>query len=138
MTPANEVRLLQYAIAVVFLTLGAWCLVAPESVVTLTVRTAHQSKEMLTAIAIAAFGAQAMLAGLFAAFSTFTRRTFFAFGVALLPFFVFDWWFYVRTPVFNEFILLDAAGNIIMVAACVRGWLLLRPSAKRVAVTASS
>jgi hypothetical protein len=121
----SEVQRLQYAIAAVFLLLGGWCLVAPGSVVALTVRPDFQSDHPLVLVSLGAFGAQAMLAGLFAAFSRFTARTFAAFGVAVLPFFAFDWWFYAVEPMFNELILLDALGNVIFIAVCARGYALL-------------
>jgi hypothetical protein len=119
------VQRLQYAIAAVFAVLGGWCLIAPESVIALTVRPAYQSDHPLVLISLGAFGAQAMLAGLFAALSRFTKWTFAGFGAAVLPFFVFDWWFYAVEPVFNELILLDALGNMIFVALCARGYQLL-------------
>jgi hypothetical protein len=124
-THMSEVQRLQYAIAAVFLVLGGWCLVAPGSVVALTVRPDFQSDHPLVLVSLGAFGAQAMLAGLFAAFSRFTKWTFAAFGVAVLPFFAFDWWFYAVEPMFNELILLDALGNVIFVALCARGYALL-------------
>ena len=40
----------------------------------------------------------------------------------LLPFFVFNYWFYVVTPVLTLFGLLDAVGNVIMLGLCVIGW----------------
>lgn len=119
-----EPRILQYAIAFVFLTLGGWCLVAPANVVTLTVRPEHQDFSPLMLLTIAAFGSQAVLSGLFAAFSIFTRRTFLVYAIALLPFFVFNYWFYFREPMFNEMLLLDFGGNITMLALCVRGYLI--------------
>ena len=122
----SEARLLQYAIAFVFLTLGGWCVVAPGSVLALGVRPELLSHTTLTLVVMGAFGAQAVLAGLFAAFSIFTRRTFLVFGLALLPFFGFDYWFYAVTPVFNGLIWLDVAGNLFMLALCVRGWWVLR------------
>ncbi|HWA62330.1 MAG TPA: hypothetical protein VG939_13200, partial [Caulobacteraceae bacterium] len=69
-----------------------------------------------------AFGAQALIAGLFAAFSTFSARTFLAYGLALIPFFVFDAWFYVVRPMLTPVGLLDAVGNVIMLAVCWMGW----------------
>lgn len=120
-----EARRLQYAIAAVFLVLGGWCLVAPQSVIDLTVREPYRIDHPLVLISLGAFGAQAMLAGLFAALSRFTRWTFLGFGVAVLPFFAFDYWFYAVEPVFNDLILLDAAGNVIFLAACARGYFLL-------------
>lgn len=124
----SEVQRLQYAIAGVFLVLGGWCLVWPSSVVALTVQPAYQSHHPLVLISLGAFGAQAMLAGIFAALSRFTKWTFAGFGAAVLPFFVFDWWFYAVEPVFNELILLDALGNVIFVALCARGYALLSRS----------
>ena len=122
---ANEARRLQYAIAAVFLILGGWCLVWPSSVIVLTVRAEHQTDHPLALVSLGAFGAQAMLAGLFAAFSRFTRATFAAFGIAIAPFFAFDWWFYAVVPLFNELILLDALGNVIFIALCLRGYFIL-------------
>jgi hypothetical protein len=128
MTAATpEVRLLQYAIAFVFLTLGAWCLIGPASVIALTVRPEYQDLSPLTVVSVGAFGAQAILGGLFAAFSIFTRRTFLGYGIAQLPFFVLDWWFLYREPIFNELILLDVVGNVAMLALCARGYLVSRP-----------
>jgi hypothetical protein len=115
-------RRIQYLIAAVFLILGGWCLVSPSSVLVLSVRPAYQTDAPIAALAIGCFGAQAVLAGLFAAFSTFTRRTFFAFALAVLPFFVFDYWFYAVRPVFTEVILLDALGNVVFLILCVIGW----------------
>ena len=123
-----QARQLQLLIAFVFLVLGGWCLVAPASVIALTVREELHTVHPVALIAMGAFGAQAVLAGLFAAFSRFTRMTFLVFGLALLPFFVFDYWFYAVEPVFNALILLDVIGNVIMLGVCARGYWLLRPA----------
>lgn len=117
-----EARILQRLIAFVFVSLGSWCLFAPHSVVSLTVVPEQQAFTPLVLVSIGAFGAQACLAGLFAAFTVFTRWTFMAYGLALFPFFVFDWWFYAVEPIFNELILLDAIGNVIMLLLCWRGY----------------
>lgn len=116
------VRRIQHLIAAVFFVLGGWCLLAPSSVLALSVRPAYQSDAPIAAIAVGCFGAQAMIAGTFAAFSTFTRRTFLAYGIAVLPFFAFDYYFYAVRPVFNEVILLDALGNAIFLALCILGY----------------
>ena len=125
-TRTTEARRWQMLIAFVFLSLGGWCLVAPTSVVELTVRPDYQNDLRLTAITLGAFGAQAMLVGLVTLTSRFTARTFLALGLAMLPFFIFDWWFYAVEPMFNALILLDVGGNLAMLAACLRGWWLLR------------
>lgn len=115
-------RQIQLALAAVFFVLGGWCVLAPDSVIDLTIRPAHQAHTPLVRLLVGGFGAQALIAGLFAAFSRFTRTTFLAYGIALLPFFVFDWWFYVRTPILTEIGMLDALGNVIMLWLCVLGW----------------
>jgi hypothetical protein len=69
-----------------------------------------------------AFGAQAVIAGVFAAFSTFTKTTYVAYAIVLLPFFVFDYWFYVVDPLLTAVGLMDALGNIIMLVLCYLGW----------------
>ena len=119
MTPLRIQRL----IAAVFLILGGWCLIAPGVVADLCLTAAYRAPDApVVLILIGCFGAQAVLAGLFAWFSRFTRTTFLVYAIALAPFFVFDWWFYAVVPVFNGFILLDAVGNLIMLALCILGW----------------
>ena len=128
---AREALVMQRCIAAVFLGLGSWCLFAPGSVIALGVRPEHQSQSLLSLVLMGAFGAQACLGGLFAWFATFTRRTFIAYGIALLPFFVFDWWFYAVRPVLNELVLIDAIGNLAMLLLCWRGAHLLRYTATK-------
>ena len=72
MSPRN----IQYAIAAVFFTLGGWCLIAPQSVIDLTIRPDYRPDDAIAPLLIGCFGAQACIAGLFAAFSIFTRATF--------------------------------------------------------------
>lgn len=128
---SNEARALrlQRLIGAVFLGLGGWCLIAPGSVIALTIRPEHQSDSLLALVTMGAFGAQACIAGLFAMTARFTAATFLAYAVALLPFFVFDWWFYAVEPLFNALILLDVAGNAVMLGLCLYGWRLLRAAA---------
>ena len=117
-----SVRTIQYLLASVFFVLGGWCLVSPASVLALTITPAYQSDAPIVPILVGAFGAQALIAGLFAAFSRFTRATFLAYGVALLPFFVFNYWFFVVEPMLTPLGLLDAVGNVIMLTLCFIGW----------------
>jgi hypothetical protein len=119
---AMSVRQIQWAIAAVFFILGGWALLAPGSVIDLALLPRYRVGTPILPFAIACFGAQAMIAGLFAAFSRFTRATFLAYGLALLPFFGFDAWFTFVDPVFTRIGLLDAVGNLVMLAMCVLGW----------------
>ena len=113
------VRSIQWLLAAVFFGLGGWCVVWPASVMALAIRPEFRSDAL---IAVGCFGAQAMIAGTFAAFSRFTRATFLAYGVALIPFFGFDAWFYFVRPMLTPIGLLDAAGNFAMLGLCVLGW----------------
>ena len=117
-----SVRTIQYLLASVFFILGGWCLVSPQSVLALTITPAYQSDAPIVPILVGAFGAQALIAGLFAAFSRFTKTTFLAYGIALLPFFVFKYWFFVVDPMLTPLGMLDAVGNVIMLTLCVIGW----------------
>ena len=117
-----SVRTIQLLLASVFFVLGGWCLVSPTSVMELTIRPEYRSDAPIVPILIGAFGAQALIAGLFAALSRFTRATFLAYGVALLPFFAFDYWFYAVEPMLTPLGMLDALGNVVMLGLCVLGW----------------
>lgn len=118
MTPLLAQRL----IAAPFLVLGAWCLVFPEMVERLTVRPDHYRGTAATALFIGCFGAQAVLSGLFAATSRFTKTTFLVYGMALLPFFWFNYWFVFVVPIFNEWMVLDFVSNTAMLILCVIGY----------------
>jgi hypothetical protein len=117
-----SVRTIQYLLASVFLVLGGWCLIAPSSVLVLAITPAFRSDAPIVPIIVACFGAQAIIAGTFAAFSRFTRTTFLAYGVVLLPFFAFDYWFYAVVPMLTPVGLIDVVGNLIMLGLCVLGW----------------
>jgi len=119
---------IQWALAAVFFILGGWALFAPQSVIDLTFQPQFRSGGRILPFAVACFGSQAVISGLFAAFSRFTRTTFLAYGVALLPFFVFDYWFTVVDRIFTPVGLLDAVGNVVMLALCVVGWRSLGPA----------
>ena len=115
-------RYARLAIAAVFLVLGGWCLIAPGSVLELGARAEVRGDGPLEPLLMGCFGAQAVLAGLFAATARFTATTFAAFAAALLPFFAFDWYFYAVRPLLTGFVLLDAVGNAFMLGLCVVGW----------------
>jgi hypothetical protein len=99
----------QRLLALPFLTLGGWCLVAPHMVERLTINPAYQHLSVTSALLFGCFGAQAVLGGLFIAFSHWTRRTFAIYGAALLPFFWFNYYFVFEVPVLNRWMTLDFA-----------------------------
>lgn len=109
-------------IASVFFVLGGWALFWPQGVIELTLLPEYRTGTPILPFAVACFGAQAMISGLFAGFARFTRATFLAYGIALVPFFGFNIWFTLVDPVFTPLGWLDALGNAIMVWMCWLGW----------------
>ncbi len=117
----------QRLIAAPFLILGAWCLIAPHSVETLGIRPEAQVLNATSALMMGCFGAQAILSGLFAFFSRFTRTTFLAYGIALLPFFWFNYYFVFVQPIFNEWMAIDFVSNLFMLGCCYWGYRITGP-----------
>ena len=118
MTPIAIQRL----IAAVFVVLGGWALVHPHSVMALCLQPGYRDGAGMP-FAVGCFGAQALIAGLFAATARFTRATFAAYGVMLVGFLAFDYWFWAVEPVLTGLGAgLDAAGNLIMLGLCLIGW----------------
>lgn len=117
-----SVRRIQGVIAAVFFILGGWALLAPRSVIALCFLPAYQGGAALP-FAVACFGAQALIAALFAATVRFTRATFLAYGLSLLAFLAFDFWFTLVDPVLTPLGgIADAIGNVVMMAFCWLGW----------------
>ena len=114
--------LIQRLIAVPFLVLGGWALLFPGMVERLTIAPDYQHNTATSALLIGCFGAQAVLSGLFAAFSRFTKTTFLVYAVALLPFFWFNYWFVFVVPMFNAWLALDFVSNVAMLILCLLGW----------------
>lgn len=116
----------QRLIALPFLVLGAWCVLAPGSVEALGIRPEHQHNSATTAVLIGCFGAQALLSGLFAAASRFTSLTFAVYAAALLPFFWFNYYFVFVQPLMTYFMAIDFVANAAMLALCVWGYTLAK------------
>ena len=115
-------RTAQFLIAAVFLTLGGWALLAPSSVIELAVTEAYRDSTFLARFTMACFGAQAVLFGLMALVTRWSARAFQVFGMLLLPFFGFNYWFHYEVPVLTSIGMLDFAGNVTMLALAVIGW----------------
>ena len=113
---------IQRLIALPYLILGAWCLVAPAMVERLMINPSYQHLSVTTALFIGCFGAQAVLGGLFVWFSRFSRLTFLVYAIALLPFFWFNYWFVFVVPIFNKWMALDFISNAAMLGISLWGW----------------
>lgn len=118
LTPLWPQRLL----ALPFLILGAWCLVAPHMVERLGINAEYQHLSTTSALLMGCFGAQAVLGGLFIAFSRWTKATFAIYAVALLPFFWFNYYFVFVVPVMTRWMALDLVSNLFMLGLCVWGY----------------
>lgn len=116
----------QFAIAAASLAFGAWCILSPDSVVALAARDEFQLGRPLAPLAIAAIGAQAAAAGLFAAFRRFKSWTFPGFALSFLPILLLDWWLYAVAGAFSSMILVHAAGLLAVLGLCARGFFALR------------
>ncbi len=113
---------IQRLIALPYLVLGGWCLIAPHMVERLMFNSAYQHLSVTSALMIGCFGAQAVLGGLFIAFSRWTRTTFLVYALALLPFFGFNYYFVYEVPVLNRWMALDFLSNAAMLALSLWGW----------------
>jgi undecaprenyl pyrophosphate phosphatase UppP len=118
--------LLQRLIALPYFVLGGWCLIAPHFVERLTITPAYQHLSPTSALFIGCFGAQAVLGGLFIWTSRWTRTTFLAYAIALLPFFGFNYWFVFEVPIFNRWLALDFGANAVMLGLSLWGWRLFK------------
>jgi hypothetical protein len=119
---------IQRLIALPFLGLGGWCLIWPGTVERLVLLPGYQIDTLASQILMGCFGAQAVLSGLFAAFSIFTRTTFMVYGIALLPFFGFNYYFLYVEPVFTAWMFMDFGANLVMLGLCAWGWRLMAQS----------
>ena len=126
---------IQRGIAAVFVLLGGWALFHPVSVIALGLEPEYREGAGMH-FAVGCFGAQALIAGLFAATARFTAATFVGYGLMLAGFLAFDWYFCCVVPVLSPLgAAIDAAGNLAMMALCWLGWRDLRRRASRPSYT---
>ena len=88
----------------------------------LGVNPEYQHLSTTSALLMGCFGAQAVLGGLFIAFSRWTKATFVIYGVALLPFFWFNYYFVFVVPVMTRWMALDLVSNLFMLGLCFWGY----------------
>ena len=113
---------IQRLIALPYFVLGGWCLFAPHMVERLMINPAYQHLSVTSALFIGCFGAQAVLGGVFVWLSRFTRATFLAYAIALLPFFGFNYYFVYELPILNRWMALDFGANAAMFVLSLWGW----------------
>jgi len=127
---------LQRILALIFIGLGAWCLLFPASVELFVMRPAYYVGNSTSELFVACFGAQAILVGAVIYTSRFLPSTFLIFGiVASVPFFGFNYYFYFVRGMFTDWMVLDFVGNIGILACGLWGY---RLSLKEAAANNSS
>lgn len=119
------VHRIQTTMAVGYSAMGAWCVLAPASVITLSLTSTFARVDATTMLLMQCFGAQAVTTGLLLGTATMTAASFKAFGLAMLPYLGFNVWFGVGPGkgMFTPVLGLDFVGNIVFAlgsAWCVR------------------
>lgn len=105
-----------------YLFLGLATMAMPDLMIVISVQDTSQSNS-LTRLIFQCFGLQACLFGILALASRFTRTTYIVIGAAILPVFIFDYWFYAVDPVLTlAGSLIDAIFNVVFVVMCWLGW----------------
>jgi len=115
-------RIAQFGIAAVFLILGGWALFAPGNVIDLGFTEAYRENTYVTRFIMACFGAQAVMFGIMALVVRWQAKAFLVYGIVLLPFFVFNYYFHFEVPVLTSYGMIDFAGNTVMLILAIIGW----------------
>ena len=122
---------LQNSLAFIFISLGAWCLLLPNRVEFLVFKPEFYIGNDTSALLVGCFGAQAILTGILALTSRFTAKTFLYFGlIGSIPFFGFNYYFYIHQSMFTNWMILDFFGNAGILACAILGYRLARQESK--------
>ncbi|CEN61268.1 hypothetical protein ASPCAL07930 [Aspergillus calidoustus] len=107
-------RRIQLAMALGYSGLGAWCLLHPTSAIRLSLSPQYITLDRAPVLIMRCFGAQAMTCGLLLGVADMTRKSFLAFGAAMVPYLGFNAWFGVGPGrgVFTPWLWLDFVGNV--------------------------
>lgn len=116
-------KTIQALLACIFLGLGGWALVFPGQVLALGLRPELYSENPALKVLLGCFGAQAAVGGLVMLLSRFTPTTFLVLGFAgSVPFFAFNYYFVFVFEIFTRWMLLDFAGNTMILGLCLMGY----------------
>ncbi|KAL2162956.1 hypothetical protein VTH06DRAFT_6792 [Thermothelomyces fergusii] len=131
----ETVRRLQVAMASAYAGLGAWCLFHPHSVIALgfTPRyAATVTSSAVTHLITRCFGAQAMTCGLVLGTSDMTAFSFTAFGLAMIPYIGWNFWFGIGPArgMITRWMWLDFIGNLFFMGGSLWCAKVLRVEAK--------
>ena len=122
-------RKAQLLMGTVFTTMGLGTMLFPKFAIETSFSPQYLGKEGVTppvALITRCFGSQATLCGLLILSSNFSADTFRNFGLAMIPYFVFDfhYWNVGALTIFGA--LGDAVGNAIFAGCCYVGYTALK------------
>lgn len=105
----------------IFLFMGGACVVAPGALLHLSLTKPPPLDDAATLLIFQCFGAQACLCGLLLLTARMDARAFKAWTMAMLPFLVFDAYFYQNGMLTTFGAVGDCAGNILFIAVSCHG-----------------
>lgn len=118
-------RKAQLFMGTVFTTMGLGTMLFPKMAIEMSFTPQYLGKEGATpplTLMTRCFGSQATLCGLLILTSNFTADTFRNFGLAMIPYFVFDFHYWNNGALTNFGAIGDAVGNAIFAGCCFIGY----------------
>ncbi|KAJ5376669.1 hypothetical protein N7509_013555 [Penicillium cosmopolitanum] len=126
---AKLAQRIQRLMAVGYSGMGSWCLLFPSTVIGLSLVPKYATTEYTPTLLMRCFGAQATTCGVLLGTANMTPKSFVAFGLAMIPYLGFNYWFGVGPGkgVFTSLLWLDFVGNVTFCAGSFYcAWLLGR------------
>jgi len=129
MGKGNKARRIQFTMGTVFTGMGLLTMLFPSQVVrysftkeflSMPDKDAANSPALL--LSIQCFGSQASLCGLLILSSQFNKQTFLNFGLAMIPYFIFDYYYWQQHALTNFGAIADGIGNIVFGVCCYLGY----------------
>ncbi|KAJ6116126.1 hypothetical protein N7523_005601 [Penicillium sp. IBT 18751x] len=112
----KTVHRIQAAMAFGYSGMGAWCLLQPSFVIGLSLNPPYALVNRTTSLLMSCFGAQAMTCGLLLGAADMSQKSFTIFGLAMIPYVAFNFWFGLGPgrDVFTPWLWLDFVGNMVL------------------------
>lgn len=100
--------------SLVIATMGALVFLDPATVIKLSLTPTYAIVNRTTKLMMRCFAAQAMTSGLLLGMSPMDERSFTSFGLAMIPYLMFNGWFLLGSGrgVFTNWLLADFVGNV--------------------------
>lgn len=112
----------QLVLGGVFSLMGLGTMLLPEPILKISLKNAELAYSPELSLVFRCFGAQATLCGLLLLSCRFTKTTYRNFGLAMIPFFFFDYWAWQANYITSLGAIGDAAGNVVFSVCCYLGW----------------